>query len=60
MRISKENIDYNALRENGELVSELYEYTGEEESDENIRLATLGEIRGICRFAEIMKEVLKA
>lgn len=60
MRISKENIDYYALREIGELVSELYEYTDAEEGFDNIRLATLGEIRGICRFAEIMKEVLKA
>ena len=60
MRISKENIYYNAFLEIDELVSELYEYTGEEKSAENIRLATLGEIRGICRFAEIMKEVLKA
>ena len=60
MRINETNIYYNALREISEMVSELYEYTGEEESAENIRLATLGEIRGICRFAEIMKEVLKA
>lgn len=59
MRITYENIFYNALREIGEMVSELYEYTDDEKSSDNIRLATLGEIRGICRFAEIMQEVLK-
>lgn len=59
MRITYENIFYNALREIGEMVSELYEYTNDEKSSDNIRLATLGEIRGICRFAEIMQEVLK-
>ncbi len=60
MQINHENIEYNALREISELVSELYEYTDEKEGFDNIRLATLGEIRGICRFAEIMKEVLNA
>lgn len=60
MKIAYENIYYNALNEISELVSELYEYTDEEDGFDNIRLATLGEIRGICRFAKIMEEVLKA
>ena len=60
MKLDVRNIEYNALQEISELVSELYEYTGEEKAAENIRLATLGEIRGICRFAELMKGVLKA
>ena len=59
MKISCENIDYNALRLIGEMVSELYEFTDQDESMENMRIATLGEIRGICRMADVMKEALR-
>lgn len=59
MKISYENIDYNALRLIGEMVSELYEFTDQDASMENMRIATLGEIRGICQMADAMKEVLK-
>ena len=43
-----------------EMVSELYEFTDQDESMENMRIATLGEIRGICRMADVMKEALRA
>ena len=49
-----------ALRLIGEMVSELYEFTGKDESMENMRIATLGEIRGICQMADVMKEVLRS
>lgn len=60
MKINYENIDYNAVRLIGEMVSELYEFTDQDESMENLRIATLGEIRGICRMADVMKEALRA
>jgi hypothetical protein len=59
MKISSENIDYNALRLIGEMVSELYEFTDSDANMENMRIATLGEIRGICQMADAMKEVLR-
>ena len=59
MKISYENIDYNAVRLIGDMVSELYEFTGSDANLENMRIATLGEIRSICQMAGVMKEVLK-
>jgi hypothetical protein len=59
MKIDYSNIDYNALRLIGEMVSELYEFTDSDANMENMRIATLGEIRGICQMADTMKEVLK-
>lgn len=59
MKIDYSNIDYNALRLIGEMVSELYEFTDSDANMENMRIATLGEIRGICQMAATMKEVLK-
>lgn len=59
MKIYPENIDYNALRLIGEMVSELYEIIDSDANMENMRIATLGEIRGICQMADAMKEVLK-
>lgn len=60
MKISSENIDYNALRLIGEMVSELYEFTDADENMERMRIATLGEIRGICQMADVMKKVLRS
>lgn len=60
MKIDVRNIEYNALQEISDIVSELYDYTGDEKVTDNIRLAKLGEIRGICRFADIMKGVLNS
>lgn len=60
MKISSENIDHNAVRLIGEMVSELYEFTDADENMERMRIATLGEIRGICQMADAMKEVLRS
>ena len=60
MKISSENIDYNAVRLIGEMVSELYDFTDADENMERMRIATLGEIRGICKMADVMKEALRA
>lgn len=60
MKITEECVDYNAVRLIGEMVSELYEFTGADSNAERVRIATLGEIRGICQMADAMKEVLKA
>ena len=60
MKIDYSNIDYNAVRLIGEMVSELYEFTDQGASMENMRIATLGEIRGICQMANTMKEVLRS
>lgn len=60
MKIDESCINHNAVRLIGEMISELYEFTDKDENMENMRIATLGEIRGICQMAEFMKEVLKA
>ena len=60
MKIDESCINHNALRLIGEMVTELYEFTDSDASMENMRIATLGEIRGICQMAVAMKEVLKA
>lgn len=60
MKIDESCINNNALRLIGEMVSGLYEFTDQDASMENMRIATLGEIRGICQMADAMKEVLKA
>lgn len=59
MQISKKNIDYNVRRMVSELVDSLYDFTDDSKDFDNIRVATLGEIRGICEFAKCMEEVLK-
>lgn len=60
MKIDESCINHNALRLIGEMVSELYEFTDQDESMENMRIATLGEIRGICQMADVMKEALRS
>ena len=60
MKITEECVDYNAVRLIGEMVSELYDFTDANDNMEHMRIATLGEIRGICQMADAMKEVLKA
>lgn len=59
MKIDEACINHNALLLIGEMVSGLYDYTDTEPSLDHTRVATLGEIRGICRMADVMKEVLK-
>ncbi len=60
MKIDESCINHNAVRLVGKMVSELYEFTDQDESMENMRIATLGEIRGICQMADAMKEVLRS
>ena len=60
MRVNQENINYNVRRMVSELVDSLYDFIDDSKDVDNIRIATLGEIRGICEFAKCMEEVLKA
>lgn len=60
MRIDESCINHNALRLISETVSELYEFTEDTTSDDNMRIATMGEIRGICQLADTLKEALKS
>ena len=60
VKIDESCINHNAVRLIGEMVSELYELTDQDASMDNMRIATLGEIRGICQMADAMKEVMKA
>lgn len=60
MRINRENINYNVRRMVSDIVETLYEYSDDSGDFDNLRIATLGEIKGICEFAKCMEEVLKA
>lgn len=60
MRINQENINYNVRRMVEDLVEQLYDYSDDTGDSDNLRIATLGEIKGICEFAKCMEEVLKA
>lgn len=60
MRITQENIAYNVQRMVSDLVETLYDYSDDSDDFDHMRVATLGEIRGICEFAKCMEEVLKA
>lgn len=59
MRITTDNIDYNAVRIIKELTECLYDGIGGE-GDRAWALMTLGNIRGVIEMADAMKEVLKA
>lgn len=59
MKIDESCINHNAVRLIREMASELYEFTDSDANMENMRIATLGEIRGICQMADAMKEALK-
>ena len=60
MKINRENIDYNVRRMVSDIVETLYDYSDDSKDFDNLRIATLGEIKGICEFAKCMEEVLKA
>ena len=60
MRINQENINYNVQRMVSDIVETLYDYSDDTGDFDNLRIATLGEIKGICEFAKCMEEVLKA
>ena len=42
-----------------EMLSELYDWCGKSDSEENMRLVSMGEIRGMTQLANALKEVLK-
>lgn len=60
MKIDESSINHNALRLISESVSELYDFTGQTDAEDHIRLVALGEIRGITVFAEELKKLLRA
>ena len=60
MRITEECINHNVDRLVSELAGTIYDCSDADESMDHIRVATLGEIKGICEFAKVMKEVLQS
>lgn len=60
MKIDDACINHNVVRLVDEMTSSLYEYADETSNDDHMRIATLGEIRGICDLANALKEALKA
>lgn len=60
MKIDESSINYNVVRLVKALVDGVYDYTDANDDMDHMRLATLGEIKGICMMAETMKEMLRA
>ena len=59
MKIDESCINYNALRLIEEIVTNAYDVSGGEVSDDHWRLMVLGEISGIIDLARALKEVLE-
>lgn len=59
MKIDEGCVNNNATRLIEELVGTVYDCTDSDDSMDHIRIATLGEIKGICEMAKVMKEVLR-
>ena len=55
MRITADCIDHNVSCLVNDLTASIYELDSDQEKD-----MLLGEIRGICELADVLKEVLKA
>lgn len=55
MRITADCIDHNVSCLVNDLTASIYELDSDQEKD-----ILLGEIRGICDLADVLKEVLKA
>lgn len=60
MKIDEGCINHNAVQMVLELVGTIYDCSDSNDDMDHIRIATLGEIKGICEMAKVMKEVLKA
>lgn len=60
MKIDEACINHNVVRLVDEMTSELYEFTEKSDNMDNMRVATLGEIRGMCQLANALKDVLRA
>ncbi len=58
MKIDEACIDHNVVRIISDLTDSIYECSDSNADMDHIRIATLGEIHGICKFARVMKEVL--
>ena len=57
MKIDKATIDYNIHRMVKEIAGE-WIYEGDEEDNKMQALLSIAEIKGMCEFAETMREVL--
>jgi hypothetical protein len=60
MKITTDNIDYNATRLIDQEVDCPYEYSKQSDDNDHVRLLMIGYIRGVLDMAKTMKEVLKA
>lgn len=59
MKIDETSINHNVVLLVGEIVEDLYDPIYTDDNMDHMRIAMLGEIRGICQMADAMKEVLK-
>lgn len=59
MKVDESCINHNALRLIEEIVTNAYDVSGGEVSDDHWRLMVLGEISGIIDLARALKEVLE-
>ena len=59
MKIDESCINHNALRLIEEIVTNAYDVSGGEVSDDHWQLMVLGEISGIIDLARALKEVLE-
>ena len=61
MKIGYENINHNAVRLIKDLLESRYNLieVDKQNQERGYLLMTLGEIAGVCAFAEALKEVLK-
>ena len=60
MKIDEACINHNVVRIIDDIVSNVWDMSGEDGSDDHWRLIALGEICGIIDLAKSLKEVLKA
>lgn len=59
MKIDEACINHNVVRLVDEITGSFYEFADAVDNDDHLRIATIGEIRGICDLASALKEVLK-
>lgn len=59
MKIDEACINHNVVRLVDEMTSSMYEFAEQTDTDDHVRIATLGAIRGVCDLANALKEVLK-
>lgn len=60
MKIDAACIDHNVVRIILELTDSIFDCSDANGDMDHIRIATLGEIKGVCEFAKVMKEVLES